>query len=259
MANQHDLKWRVVGASVTGSSHGSSGRGCDDAHAFAILPDDVLFLAVADGAGSAARSAEGAQMAVSVAVQMAQKLFDAAKFATDNWWWQSYLLMILKQVRTELNHKAKQEQTPLRDFATTLLLAAVAADKIIILQIGDGAIVVQNNAGELITISSAPQTEHLNETVFVTSDDYTQHLNLQSSPFPALQGVAMLTDGLQMLALNLADNKAHGPFFGPLFKFAANSNLSTETLNTQLTAFLDSERVNSITDDDKTLLLAVRS
>lgn len=258
MSDNAHLQWRVVGASVTGSSHQAIGRGCDDAHLYAILPGNNLFLAVADGAGSAAHAAEGAQKAVQVAVEMAQKLFDPAKFASENLWWHSYLNLILGQVRVVLQDTAAQAQLELRDFATTLLLAVVSDTMVATAQVGDGAIVVQNNPEDLTTVSAPPQIEHLNETVFITADDYLAQSHLQALPFKSGQNLALLTDGLQMLALNLVDNKAHAPFFGPLFKFAANRNLSTEILSKQLVAFLDSDRVNSVTDDDKTLLLAVR-
>src|SRR5438876_7437042 len=51
--------WRRLGASVIGSGHISRGVECQDAHGVAELPDGTLVIAVADGAGSARRSAEG--------------------------------------------------------------------------------------------------------------------------------------------------------------------------------------------------------
>ena len=45
--------WRVLGASVRGSSHVQRGIECQDAHAIRILGDSRFVLGVADGAGSA--------------------------------------------------------------------------------------------------------------------------------------------------------------------------------------------------------------
>src|SRR5205823_1951909 len=56
--------WRILGASVAGTSHRSRGLGCDDANAYRLLADGTAILAVADGAGSASRAAEGAACAV---------------------------------------------------------------------------------------------------------------------------------------------------------------------------------------------------
>jgi len=72
-----------------------------------------------------------------------------------------------------------------------------------------------------------------------------------------IQEVALLTDGLQMLALNFAARKPHAPFFEPLFT-ALRGAVSPDDLVVPLRAFLDSDAVNSRTDDDKTLVLATR-
>lgn len=56
--------WRVIGASVQGTSHQKKDVSCQDAHGYRVLPGGVVLVAVADGAGSADRSDEGAQCAV---------------------------------------------------------------------------------------------------------------------------------------------------------------------------------------------------
>ena len=56
--------WHVVGASVRGTAHEKDDTPCQDAHDYRLLPNNTLLVAVADGAGSADRSAEGAALAV---------------------------------------------------------------------------------------------------------------------------------------------------------------------------------------------------
>jgi hypothetical protein len=58
-----------------------------------------------------------------------------------------------------------------------------------------------------------------------------------------------------MLALDMARREPHPPFFQPLFAFAQRADAS----QSELLAFLDSERVCARTEDDKTLVLAVHS
>ena len=70
--------------------------------------------------------------------------------------------------------------------------------------------------------------------------------------------LAVLTDGLQMLALDFGQARVHDRFFAPLFKTVKNVP-GGETLRVSLLEFMDSKRVNDRTDDDKTLLLATRS
>ena len=69
---------------------------------------------------------------------------------------------------------------------------------------------------------------------------------------------ALLTDGLQLLALNFAKRSAHTAFFAPFFTTLRAAPEPTD-LVVDLRAFLDSSSVNSRTDDDKTLLLATRT
>ncbi len=60
--------WRVVGASITGSSHQRFGEPCQDAAGWALGPERSLIVAVADGAGSAKLGGEGARLAISTAI-----------------------------------------------------------------------------------------------------------------------------------------------------------------------------------------------
>jgi hypothetical protein len=71
---------------------------------------------------------------------------------------------------------------------------------------------------------------------------------------------ALLTDGLQTIALNYQQHTAYEPFFKGLFAplRTAEEGCSRE-LSESLAAFLASPRVNEKTDDDKTLVLASRS
>ena len=67
---QSNLKfaWHIVAARATGTGHRNSGKDCEDYHKTESLPGNIHVLAVADGAGSAARAAEGARIAVQTAL-----------------------------------------------------------------------------------------------------------------------------------------------------------------------------------------------
>jgi hypothetical protein len=69
--------------------------------------------------------------------------------------------------------------------------------------------------------------------------------------------IAVFSDGLQRLALNMAANTAHDPFFTPFFTvLSAATAAQEELLQTELAQFLQSPAVNERTDDDKSLVLA---
>jgi hypothetical protein len=73
-----------------------------------------------------------------------------------------------------------------------------------------------------------------------------------------ITGLAVLSDGLQTVACDLGAERPHPGFFGPLFEFAEDTSAMPASKRRELRRFLDSERINGRTDDDKTLLVAVR-
>ena len=63
-----DMRWKAGGISVAGFAHIDEGIPCQDSHAFEMRDDGWFVAAVADGAGSAAKSHTGAQAYVSSVV-----------------------------------------------------------------------------------------------------------------------------------------------------------------------------------------------
>lgn len=143
----------------------------------------------------------------------------------------------------------------LRDYATTLLVCVVGQDDVAVGQVGDGAVVALDTAGNLHALTAPDHGEYINEAVFLIDTDYLERAQIGVYSLDHVSGLALMTDGLQMLALSYPHNEPFGPFFQPLFGFASEADATKQ----ELEAFLDSDRVNERTDDDKTLLLAVRS
>jgi hypothetical protein len=228
--------WHVVGASVTGASHQRRGVGCQDAHAVART-DFGTVIAVADGAGSARRADEGAQIAAGAVVHWAQRGI-------------SDPLTLLTRARTCLRTWAGSPAA-LRELATTLSVVCLTARTVRVAQVGDGAVVLMGESDfELLRADDG--AEYLNETVFLTSKGWRSRIRRDSRPINSVRGVAVLSDGLQLLALDLAAAAPHPGFFRPLFDYAAG----TEASDAELAAFLSSPRVSARTDDDSTLVIA---
>jgi hypothetical protein len=103
-----------------------------------------------------------------------------------------------------------------------------------------------------------PQSgEYANCTFFLTDADAATRV--QAKRARRVDELALLTDGLQGLALHFASRAAHGPFFAPMFaRLRGVSATRPRSLAGELHAFLDSPAVNQRTDDDKTLVLATR-
>ena len=238
-----------MAASVEGTSHQQDGRPCQDAHAFRMLEDGGVVLVVADGAGSAERAEIGAGTAVAAAVDAVADTLSVAT-PTDDDGWRQLVAGALVAARMAL----EAADDDVAALATTLAVAVATADVLACAQVGDATVVVSRDR-TLTTVGDPPTGEYLNETTFMTSSRWAAEARVDVADASGVDGVAVLSDGLQLLALDLAKRSPHPPFFEPLYRFAA----SVDASNDELAAFLSSDRVCARTDDDKTLVLAVRA
>lgn len=117
---------------------------------------------------------------------------------------------------------------------------------------------IQANNSILECVFTPQNGEFLNTTHFITESIYKDTLMLKVST-DAIYKVAMFTDGIELIALDMTNMKPHEPFFKPFFSVLekCQSLGNNEKLSIQLASFLNSERVNQKSDDDKTLVLIV--
>jgi hypothetical protein len=248
--------WDVLGVSVVGAGHVRGGQVCQDAHRWRCLPGGVLVVAVADGAGSVPQAEVGSVRAVEVAITTgADRLGDPARLAPDGW--AALLTDVFRTARQAVEQEAAARCEPPGNLASTLLLVFVTPTTIAAGQIGDGAIVARFGENDWRAITRPPATEYCNETTFLTS----------GPALPALQtvvqtgevtGLAVFSDGLQMLALRMPQGEPHVPFFAPLLRFVTRVDDPARG-EARLREFLQSPRVVQRTDDDLTLVLAART
>ena len=246
--------WRVVGASSPGRTHDVQGVPCQDAHAYRVLEDGTLLVAVADGAGSAERAQDGAQNAVLCALAwLADALEEGTPDDADGW--RALMADTFTVTREVIAAIADEADTPLREFSATLMCVVVTDIWLIVGQVGDG-IVVTEDRGELSVVVRPQRGEYANESAFLTMSNLLDYVAIEVTGRPP-EAVAVTTDGLLRLATKMPEVAPFGPFFAPLFAFAAGADTSNQG-ETALAGFLASERVRARTDDDTTLVLAVR-
>jgi Protein phosphatase 2C len=252
------VTWRVVAASEVGTSHVANGTPCEDScwvqvdSTAAGVP--VLSVFVADGAGTAARGGEGAELAIQAAAAFVAAKLAVAEFGVAD----GLAVDCVSAVRARIYAEAEKAGLSARDYACTFLGVVSTPQASLAMQIGDGGIVV--DAGSGLELAVAPMSgEYANMTNFVTEDDAITVMATKVFPGPLLR-VAAFSDGLQRLALNMAANTPHEPFFAPFFRVLGTSPVAKEDeLQSALVRFLSSTAVNERTDDDKTLALAVQA
>ena len=251
------FKWRVVAASVRGKSHEKVRQLCQDAHHWEMLPEGILVAAVADGAGSATLGKVGAIVAAQTAVETIRLREAAPPKASDDEGWQLLLNNALVAAKTAVEAEALVCKMAARDLATTLIIVVATPEIVAAAQVGDGVAVAGDGKGNLIALTAPQHGEYINETTFLVSPNALDQAQLTLWR-GAAANIAVLSDGLQMLALEMTEGKPYAPFFSPLFHFMADVTDETEAKE-QLVAFLRSERITKRTDDDLTLLLATLS
>lgn len=250
------MSWRFVCASEVGTSHTYSGTPCQDscwAQVDYLPPDQpVLSMFIADGAGSAKRGGDGAELAIDSAVTFMSSKLNQGEFGLSH----ALATDLVSAVRERIYEAAEATSLKARDFACTFI--GVLSSKIgtLVLQVGDGGVVVDVGTG--LEVAVLPMSgEYANMTRFVTDDDAIRVLAIKTYPDPALR-VAAFTDGIERLALNMVNKTPHEPFFTPFFDTMAKATVEQEDqLRGLLMKFLGSQVVNERTDDDKTLALAV--
>ncbi|HEX5505483.1 MAG TPA: protein phosphatase 2C domain-containing protein [Thermomicrobiales bacterium] len=253
--------WLVVGASVAGWRHRERNVPCQDAHLIHRLPTGELLIAVADGAGRAASAADAARSTTARAVASLQRIMQAPPRQAAHW--PGVLRGVFGDVREELARRAGLAQVELRAFSTTLTTVIVAADWLVVGQVGDGAVVAQDTAGACWLAAPPQNGETMRHTDHVTAPEALPALDVQV--YPPVPALAVTTDGLLPLALARTSAAPRFPrqyapapgFFQPLLEYAATAT-DPRWAERDLAGFLASERVCARTGDDKTLVLAVR-
>jgi hypothetical protein len=180
---------------------------------------------------------------------------------------------------TTWSHDHNEQCSPkdvctLQDLSTTLLMAVVTSTHLAAVQVGDGGIIAVAHDDQPYFVTEPYHGEYVGETVFITSPSYLEHASVKVLARASLRGLAVMTDGLEAVAIQQPQNhdqhgcaRQHVPFaefFEPLFAFATNPVHSATTnpvhsattKSQQLTAFLTSDRLSARSDDDKTLILA---
>jgi Protein phosphatase 2C len=256
------VSWKAIVHSAIGTRHEQRGQPCQDYGGYRF-EGTYLLGAVSDGAGSAKHAEVGAQIAVESALEAISKIL-TRQFNQEPTWEEiqqfapQLFAQVFEDILCVLHQEAITSDYELRDLGCTLLAFVATSDWVAAMQIGDGFMMLRSHESAPCQLLFKPDKgEFINETIFVTSPNAIDYMNVcveaVCSPF-----LCAATDGLERVAVRLQDWKPYAPFFQP-FEDCLTKLPTTEEQSSYLKTFLESERLNAKTDDDKTLLVCLYS
>lgn len=141
-------------------------------------------------------------------------------------------------------------------YGCTLLLAIVLPDYWAVMHIGDGAAVGIYADDSVQTISTPDNGEFVNVTYPITAPNYLAQVRFAEKNEP-LHGIVLMSDGVQPMCINYKTHVAFPGFFGPLLKWF-RTQPDSKDLNARIAAMLDTAQFRQKSDDDMTLVVALR-
>ena len=193
--------WRYSGCQVRGRAHEENGTPCQDRTKYGFQ-NGAYFIALADGAGSAALSHYGAERVTDAVSRVMTLRFDEFFSETDGGQVKSGILSFLTD---ELKMEAEERGCELNGLASTLLAVVVKDERFIIAHVGDGVIGYLD--GESLKVASAPANgEHANETYFVTSPNALGKMKVFKGNVGNICGFVLMSDGTEQSMYDKRNN-----------------------------------------------------
>lgn len=218
-------RWKNINTFTIGKLHISQGTVCQD-RTYYLEKNGVKVVALADGAGSKAKSEIGAELVCK----------SVAKLLTENF--VDYLLyfeyekadeskhkknmnklskIIISSLVEELKIKAKELNLPFEELSSTMLFVAMSNKYYIMGHIGDGVIAglfSENNTYRVKIMSYPENGERSNITFFVPDSNADEHLRLKAGSLEGLRGVMLTSDGAGgvLFSQNQVDKAAYELF-----------------------------------------------
>jgi hypothetical protein len=169
------------------------------------------------------------------------------------------VLQWVDRVRDRISFAARQRSSTPRDFAATMIAVLSDGDQTLVAQVGDGCAALKDaQSGDWRIPLWPDHGEYASTTTFVTDDPEAKcRIHREQSDVSI---VAVLTDGLERLAIDFAAGLPFAGFFDGVSRpvIASTAQGRDRPLSMHLEEYLNGEAICSRTDDDKTLVVAAR-
>ena len=198
------LNRRLAFYAVAGRNKGNARGACQDAVLGKSL-HGVSCIALADGAGSRRLSGTGARRTVRIVVDLVVDNFSQIFEQVSQGDVTTASRFVLNSITRELGAERFARRGSLKDYACTLIFAAIEQNQLLLGHLGDGmAFSVENGVSE---VSSWPDNgEFANETYFVTAKNAVEHLRLSSEFLEVPRSIMLASDGATVSLLRRSDH-----------------------------------------------------
>lgn len=277
--------WSVVGSSVIGKSHISMNLPCQDCCKYKYLGNGWGIAITSDGAGSAKHSEVGSQIVVERGLLHFEQLIESQGWKKreelpSDVMWQKMAYSTLYTIYKEIVAFGQTRKIDYKDLSATIIVLIHTPLGILCTHIGDGRAGYRTNLGEWKSLFTPHKGEEANQTIFITSDFWTQPNYIMSDVFvpqsvvvkESITAFTLMSDGCEhtMWECNHFDDEKNR-YYDPNRPFAKlyESLCDTLKLYTQEHLELNLRAENwqrFITDgnnsfkkesDDKTLILGI--
>ena len=202
---------------VIGASHRRSGKPCqDEVGAWTVA--GALAVAVADGHGTSKYADVGARLAVHVALSALVRFSeDLGERSTNLPEVQKYAehplrVQIVREWAARVRARAGDEEVPLVDYGSTLIFALATPEFLLVGQIGDGDVLLVDEAGSVSAPLPADPDAFADETPSLCQPEAWHSLRIRTLPAPSGEALLLLsTDGYSKSYATDDDFKRIGP------------------------------------------------
>lgn len=249
------MKWLWINSSKIGTSHLNSEHPKNqDAHFVYLTQNNILISAIADGAGSTTFGGYGAWITCRIIKNFFIKWYSSKTYHPS----EDTVRILINDIRYQLLKTAQKRKTEFRNFASTLSVVLASKEETVFFSIGDSPIVAKSN--NIWGVTTCPDVgEYASTTFFTTEKNFPRMQFIRSKTI--FSAFALMSDGVGKISINERNLSPSSKFFQPILDQTKKSSTigKNKLLSNQLGAFLESKRVSSKTEDDKTLIFIGKS
>lgn len=241
--------WHTQSAEVIGRGHEKRNLPCQD-RTWSLERNGVTAIALADGAGSARLSHEGAECAVKATCETMCDHFERLYASASP---MQMRISVLQEVLPRIRERASALGVSQNDLACTLLAVAVKEDRYLVFHVGDGVICYQKK-GHLHVASAPSNGEFSNTTTFLTSKAALRDARVLRGIQTEIEGFALMSDGCEAALYQKRTGRA-APLVGCLL---ARAELLNRSVSEQMLQELLARVIRMRTQDDCSIALLTR-